>query len=110
MIKILKKINIKKINNLYIKMSSIKEDYNIIKINENQYFNKNGEKIIEKIIFVKEDNKWLGQKKYYENNREKINEHIKNYRKDKYQNDEEYRNKVLARKREIYKNKKNLNL
>lgn len=94
-------------------MSIIKENYDIIKINENEYINENGEKIIEKIIFVREgnnlenNNKWMSQKKYYEKNKDKVNEYTKEHRKERYRNDEEFRNKVLAKKREYYHNKKN---
>ena len=65
------------------------------------------EKIIYKIIYVKEDKDYESQKKYYNNNKEKIGNYIKEYKKDRYKYDEEYREKIKEKRRLNYALKKN---
>lgn len=64
------------------------------------------EKIIYKIIYVKEDKDFESQKRYYNNNKEKIGNYIKEYKKDRYKNDEEYREKIKEKRRQNYALKK----
>ncbi len=91
----------------------IKEEQNI---EEKEYINEVGDKIKEriiiKIIYVK-DSRYKerlkeSQKKYYENNKDKVSNYIKGYKNDRYKNDEEYREKVKQKRREDYKRKKEL--
>jgi hypothetical protein len=91
----------------------------IINTEEKKYINNEGNIIIEKIIYVKEKSKPLkeyqkeaqkdAQKKYYQKNKEKLNNNTKEYRKLKYNNDEVYRERILSLKKESYKKKKELN-
>lgn len=53
-----------------------------------------------KIALINKANQKASQKKYYEANRDKINEQRKKYYKERYHSDEEFR------KREIERNKK----
>lgn len=84
------------------------DNSNITSIEEKTYTNENGDTVIEKIIYVKKKNEALinAQKKYFERNKEKINEYTKNNRREKYNSDPEYRERLLARKREAYARKK----
>lgn len=47
------------------------ENYDIIKEVKKEYINDNGEKVIEREIYLlKNDDKWKGQKTYYEKNKD----------------------------------------
>jgi hypothetical protein len=47
------------------------ENYEIIKEEKKEYINDNGESVVEhKIYLLKIDNKWKGQKTYYDKNKE----------------------------------------
>jgi hypothetical protein len=80
----------------------------------NEYIDEHGikiiEKIIYKIIYVKEDKDYESQKKYYNNNKEKIGNYIKEYKKDRYKNDDEYREKIKEKRRQNYALKKKENI
>lgn len=83
------------------------DNSNITSIKEKTYTNENGDTVIEKIIYVKPSPAIAtAQRRYYENNKEKINEYNKIYLHKKYYSDPEYREKLLARKREAYARKK----
>ena len=78
-----------------------------------EYIDEEGNKVIEKtiykIIYIKED-KWNSQKKYYDNNKDKIFNKINEYRRNKYNTDEEYKDKMKIKRREYYLKKKNKEL
>ena len=80
----------------------------ITNIEEKTYTNENGTIVIEKVVYVKNENEALknAQKKYVQKNKEKLNEYIKINRREKYNNDPEYRERLLARKRAAYARKK----
>ena len=84
---------------------------NIIKIEESININEDGEKIKNRIIFIEDKNN--PQKKYYEKNKERINEETKQKKNDRYKNDPEFRknliekNKAYARKKIDEKKEKN---
>ena len=90
----------------------------IINTDEKKYINEEGNIIIEKFIYIKEKKKPLNQeqkeaqkeaqKRYYLKNKEKINEYIKQNKKDRYNNDEIYRQYILSSKKEAYKKRKEL--
>lgn len=83
-----------------------KED--IIREEVKEYVGDDGVKVIERRIYIKvEDNKWKGQKKYYESNKGEINKNVMEYKKNRYKTDEEYRERVKASIREAYAKKKN---
>jgi hypothetical protein len=75
-----------------------------------EYTDENGTKIIEKIvykiIYVKQDKDLESQKRYYNNNKEKIGKYIKEYKKERYKNDEEYRERIKEKRRQNYALKK----
>ncbi len=90
---------------------------NIIKeeetINEKEYVNDAGkiiiERTIQKIIYIKDNTKVKdSQRKYYENNKEKVTNYIREYSNERYKNDEEYREKIKQKRRENYAKKKEL--
>ena len=88
-------------------MEEVSEDYEIIKELSKEYINEKGEKVIEREIYlVKNDKKWKGQKTYYEKNKDKLKKYIIDNKRDRYKNDEEYREKVKSKQRESYAKKK----
>ncbi len=76
------------------------------------YEEEDGVKEKVKLIYIEKNTRYYenlkkASTKYYENNREKVNEQINERHKKRYQNDPEYREKVLQKRREYYaKNKK----
>ena len=77
----------------------------------NEFIDDKGVKNIERKIYIKiDDNKWKAQKKYYENNKNDIIKHIVEYKKNRYNTDEVYREKIKANRRESYSKKKTLKL
>jgi hypothetical protein len=78
----------------------------ITNIEENTYTDENGTIVIEKVVYVKNEGLKSTQRRYYEKNKEKLNEYIKINRREKYKNDPEYRERLLARKRAAYAKKK----
>lgn len=88
-------------------------DKNIIKeeetIEEKEYINNLGEKVIEriikKIIYIKDKD---SQRRYYENHKEKVTNYIREYSNERYNNDEEYREKLKQKSRDSYAKKKEL--
>lgn len=80
----------------------------ITNIEEKTYTNENGTIVIEKVVYVKNENETLKttQRRYYEKNKQKLNEYIKINRREKYNNDPEYRERLLSRKRAAYAKKK----
>jgi hypothetical protein len=79
----------------------------IIKEELTKYIDINGINIIEKKIYINiDDNKWKSQKKYYENNKEELKKYVIQYKKNRYQTDIEYREKIKAKRRESYAKKK----
>jgi hypothetical protein len=83
------------------------ENYEIIKEEKKEYINDNGERVVEhKIYLLKIDNKWKGQKTYYDKNKEILKKKIIISKRNRYQNDEEYREKVKSKRREAYARKK----
>lgn len=89
------------------KPEEVKED--IIREEVNEYVNEDGVKVIERRIYIKvEDNKWKGQKKYYDINKEEINKNVMKYKNNRYKTDEEYRERVKASIRKSYLKKKEL--
>ena len=88
-------------------MEEVLENYKQIEEKEREYMNERGEKVIERIIYmIRDDNKWKGQKKYYDKNKETLKKKIIQSNKNRYQNDEEYREKVKSKQREKYAKKK----
>ena len=85
---------------------------NILKEEVEEYIDEEGIRVINrKIYIVVEDDKWKSQKNYYEKNKEQINTNIAEYRKKKYNEDEEFREKIKEKRREYYlkcKNKKKM--
>jgi len=87
--------------------SEIKEE--IIREEVKEYVDEDGVKIIERKIYIKvEDNKWKGQKKYYDSNKEEIKKNIIEYNRNRYKTDDIYRESVKAKRRESYLKKKEL--
>lgn len=91
-----------------------KEEYDIkpeeiIREEVKEYIDEEGVKVIERRIYIKvEDNKWKGQKKYYESNKTEINKNVMKYKNNRYKTDEVYRERVKASIRESYAKKKEL--
>ena len=82
----------------------------IIREEVKEYVGDDGVKVIERRIYIKvEDNKWKGQKKYYDSNKEEIKKNIIEYNRNRYKTDEVYRESVKAKRRESYIKKKELN-
>jgi len=81
----------------------------IIREEVKEYVDENGVKVIERKIYIKvEDNKWKGQKKYYESKKDEIKKNIVEYNRKRYQTDEVYRETVKGKRREAYLKKKEL--
>ena len=78
----------------------------ITNIEEKTYIEENGTIVIEKVVYVKNKNLKNSHQKYYEKNKEKISEYNKKCLREKYNNDPEYRERLLARKRAAYAKKK----
>jgi hypothetical protein len=85
-------------------------------IEEKEFIDEVGDKIKEriiiKIIYVK-DSRYKerlkeSQKKYYENNKSKVTNYIKEYSNERYKNDEEYRERIKEQRRQDYAKKKEL--
>ena len=94
------------------KKNIIKEEE---KIEVNEYINEEGERIKErtiiKKIYIKETKNEIekdSQKRYYEKNKEKVNDYIKRYSNERYKTDHEYREKIKQKRREDYAKKKEL--
>jgi hypothetical protein len=93
-------------NNIY-KMNN--KEVNSTEENYKEYIDENGIKTIERTIYIiKEDNKWKAQKTYYEKNKEVLIKKIIESKRNRYKNDEEYREKVKSKMRENYAKKKEL--
>lgn len=76
----------------------------------NQYTNEDGKIVLEKKIYIKIlEDKWISQKKYYENNKQIILKNAGEYKKNRYNTDEQYREKIKEKLRENYKKKKIIN-
>ena len=89
------------------KPEEVKED--IIREEVNEYMDEDGVKVIERRIYIKvEDNKWKGQKKYYESNKTEINKNVMKYKNNRYKTDDVYRESVKAKRRESYLKKKEI--
>jgi hypothetical protein len=73
------------------------KDYSIIREVENGGI---------KIIIVKEIKKGTAQQRYYEKNKDKINSYKKEWKREKYQNNEEFREKSKECRRKCYEKKK----
>lgn len=83
----------------------VKEE--IIREEVKEYVGDDGVKVIERRIYIKvEDNKWKGQKKYYERNKGEIKKNIIEYNRNRYKTDDEYRDRVKTKRREDYAKKK----
>ena len=81
---------------------------NILKEEVEEYIDEEGIRVINrKIYIVVEDDKWKSQKNYYEKNKEDIKKYVAEYNKNRYQEDEEFREKVKDRRRKNYMKKKN---
>jgi hypothetical protein len=81
----------------------------IIREEVKEYIDEEGVKVIERRIYIKvEDNKWKGQKKYYDSNKDEIKKNIVEYNRNRYKTDEVYRDSVKAKRRESYLKKKEL--
>jgi len=90
-----------------IKPEELKEE--IIREEVKEYVDENGVKVIERRIYIKvEDNKWKGQKKYYDINKEEIKKNIIEYNRNRYKTDDVYRESVKAKRRESYLKKKDI--
>ncbi len=91
----------------------IREEENI---EETEYIDEVGtkikERIIIKIVYIKDvsyKNRIKdSQRKYYENNKDKVTNYIKEYSNERYKTDEEYRDKIKQKRREDYAKKKEL--
>ncbi len=79
------------------KIEEFLKDYNIIREVEEDGI---------KIIVVDEIKKGTAQQRYYEKNKLKINSYKKEWKRDKYQNDDEFREKSKECRRKCYEKKK----
>ncbi len=80
---------------------------NIVKEEIEEYIDEEGNKVIlKKLYIVVEDEKWKSQKNYYEKNKGQIKKYVSEYNKNRYNEDEEFREKVKTKRRERYAKKK----
>ena len=92
-------------------MSILDKDLPFKNCVENKFIDENGQIIVERIYYI-EVNKPQSEaskqayKKYFDKNKETIQEKYKEYKKDRYNNDPEYREKLLIKQREAYQRKK----